>query len=300
MLCSLVIVLEALRDCRYDHFTGRGTHGFWLNSWRTINPQIGDWLHGQPGETEPNGLPGEPAGEARPYTVSPLMGLPPTRGGQREIAAGAPAWLRITSLHPRLTAAMVAGEGKYPAWRENLPPSLSVDGAEWRIVRTALTPEQHPWANACSYEDLRHAALDAATPPQQWTLQFASPTCTRGAKLNGADVPLLFPIPDRVLDSWRKGWNKFAPFEIPEELAAGAAQSLRVTNYQLRTQTEKNRYNGKTEVPLTGYTGESRYNAYGPPAERAYFDLLFRFAFYRGTGFHTTQGFGQTQLVESR
>lgn len=310
MLISAVITLQAARDCRYDHFTGRGAHGFWLKSWRAVDPRVGDWLHAARWHLPLNG--GAPcsahveSGESiAPYCVSPVMDLPEPRGGAQEIPAGALAWLRVTAFHPDLARRILEGPR---AWLANLPERISIDGAEWRLTGATADPAGHPWAGMESYEALRHAALDCAAPPRGWKLRFQTPTAIRGAKIDGRDTYLLFPLPDRLLDSWRRAWNAYArcageTLEIDEALAAQARDTLRVTHYRLQTRVVKYQYASnhssrpRVEVPVTGYTGESTFESLDSPPVRAVEDLLFRFAFFRGVGYHTTQGLGQI-LVE--
>ena len=288
MLSALVISLKAVRDCRYDHFTGRGAHGFWMKSWEALNPGVGAWLHGREAAEE-----GSAPSTLKPFTLSPLMDLPLFHSGYQEIPAGSLSWLRVTSLHARLTDALQAGSH---SWLENLPGRISIDGAEWELIGSATEPQQNPWAGSQSYEDLRHAALDSRRPPQRWTVRFTTPTC-----ITGKLTALLFPIPDRVLDSWRRAWNVFAPFEISEELCQQARETLHAVRYELRTHSLKSHYSANpNEAYLSGYSGEVSFESFGFEAERAYEDLLFRFSFFRGTGSHTTQGFGQTRPVEGR
>lgn len=314
MICSAVLKLRAARDCRYQRFTGRGAQGFWLKSWRSVDPQVGDWLHAARWSTPLDG--GSPDGEngqltggkesVAPYSISPLMDLPGLENGAQNIPAGTPAWLRVAAFHPDLARRMVEGK---QAWLANLPERISIDGAEWWIEGASTDPKWHPWAGMSSYEALRHAALDTTAPPGRWLFRFLTPTAIRGAKVNGRDTYLLFPLPDRLLDSLLRCWNTFARFEtgsqlveIGDELIERARETMRVVHYRLETSQVSFQYktnhstSPRKEVPVTGYIGHAVLESLDSDAVRAVEDLLFRYAFYRGVGYHTTQGLGMARV----
>ena len=269
MPVSIVLNLQAAHPGVYRHATGLGVHGWWFQRWQVFDPSTAQALH-------------HPA-RFSPFTLSPLMGLPQPRGGVLQVAEGAQAWLRLTVLSTDL-------EARLPDWLAAVPPVLPVDGIVWQVTSLAQTASQHPWAGSASYAGLRQL-LDERTPPSHWELEFTTPTA-----FNGKKTQFPFPVPDMLIRSWLERWNVFAPFELPEDLIRAAREDLGVSSYSLRTQKVSE---GVRQA--VGCTGALSVRALEmPPALQVALNLLFVYAFYCGSGYHTTQGMGQTRLLKAR
>lgn len=268
MPASIVLHLQAAHPGTYRHATGPGVHGWWFQRWQTFNPALADAMH-QPGRFAP-------------FTLSPILGIP-TPQGPVEVAEGCPAWLRLTVLSTEL-------EAHLPAFLDSLPAVLAVDGIVWQVNGISRTPEEFAWAGAASYDDMR-SLLDQHNPPDLWTLEMVTPTA-----FNGKKTQFPFPLPDLMIRSWLERWNAFAPFALPDDLVRIGREDLSVANYSLRTL--KISEGIRQAIGCTGRLTLRAIEVH--PAMRVALHLLFTFAFYSGTGYHTTQGMGQTRLLRER
>jgi hypothetical protein len=120
-------------------------------------------------------------------------------------------------------------------------------------------------------------------------LTFRSPTYFSS---NGTSV--VDPDPRRIIGSWQRHWNAHADpgLLIPDEGLLVIARSLRLTEYDLRTQPRDTGH-GRTRHGFTG-TATLRLAKSAPPETRAQFTALARFAEFSGTGAQTTHAFGAT------
>ena len=268
MPAAIVLHLQAAHPGTYRHATGPGVHGWWFQRWQTFNPALADAMH-QPGRFAP-------------FTLSPILGIP-TPQGPVEVAEGCPAWLRLTVLSTEL-------EAHLPAFLDSLPAVLAVDGIVWQLAGVSRTPSEHAWADAASYDDLR-TLLDQRKPPDLWTLEMVTPTA-----FNGKKTQFPFPLPDLMIRSWLERWNAFAPFALPADLVPIGREDLSVATYSLPTHQIS-----EGLLQAIGCTGELTMRAFEVhPDMRVALNRLFTFAFYSGTGYHTTQGMGQTRLLRER
>ena len=126
-----------------------------------------------------------------------------------------------------------------------------------------------------------------------WTLEFATPMT-----LNGRKFVFPFPQPDSLARSWTKKWQTFSPDSVktsPEEMFQEIRENISIENYRL--QTESVRIRG---VTLPGCLGRVTLKDHGlPPEMRQALNVLMHFSFFCGSGYKTTQGLGQTRLVNN-
>lgn len=267
MLVSLVILLEAAQSGSIRGGTGRAVHGLWFEQWKAIDLVFADQVHSQ----------NNPA----PYSLSPLMGLPRPHKGSIIISKGDQAWFRIATFEATLSAAMLS------SWLPVLPAQVELAGLTWQITATTISPDDHSWAGQISYQDLIEQCLFASPPPARWQLEFATPTA-----FNSAAGHLPFPLPDSLINSWLRRWQVFASMGLPGDLPAYARESLLVNAFELKTAPV--RYGRRLTVGCVG-----RYQLRAPqmpPTFQAAIDLLASYAFFCGSGHHTTQGMGLTRV----
>lgn len=265
MLLSVVIQLKALCDGALTKSTGADVHGFWFHHWRSVDPDVADRLH--------------MASRARPFTVSPLMGLPRSHDGKTFITAGTPAWIRITTLTPDLSARM---EGE---WLPRLPQELPLGGLSWKVVRVILDAAEHPWAARVDLQELVERHLLASGKPERWRIWFVTPAAFHD---EGRHLP--FPLPERLISSWLRRWWAFGTVPLPEELIPRARHGLAVSAYRLQTVPVQSH-----EGVTIGCVGEVIMRAIDLAQwERLAIDLLVSYAFWCGTGHRTAQGMGMT------
>lgn len=291
MPLSAVIHLECLTPGRIGQFTGRGVHGLWFKRWGSVDPALASQLHSETQEA--------------PFTLSPLMGLPPARRGENMIQVGQPAWLRITCLSEALATALIEKwlAGLEQDFTLEIPPARQDGGQEfpgvgWKVSGVSLENGLHPFAARIPYEELAHQRLMASNPPHQWRLEFLTPTAFNTGRTNGGkDNHLPFPLPESLVKSWLRRWQAFAPLALPqEELLTWARSNLAVSAYRLQTQPAR-----EGERLRVGCVGQMTLRALDmPPYLRAAVDLLAGYSFYCGSGSHTAQGMGQTRLLGSR
>jgi len=266
MPLAAVIKLEAAHPGVLVGGTGRDVHGFWFRHWQAVDPGMADRLHA--------------ADKVRPFTLSPLMGLPVPRRGGVEVREGTPAWIRVATLTPELSAAL------QETWLPRLPAEIPLGGIVWRVKGVARTPEEHPWAAERELQQLVETHLLASRAPAGWRLIFATPTTFRG---EGSDLP--FPMPDRLVSSWLRRWWAFGTVPLPEGLVERARWGLAVSAYRLQTVPVSD-----PRRLLIGCVGQLRLRAVALSLwERMAVDLLVAYAFWCGSGHYTTQGMGMTR-----
>jgi len=283
MPLSAVIQLEALNEAHLDQFSGRGVHGFWFDRWSAADPSTADRLH---------------AAQQAEFSLSPLMGLPrPGRGGMLAIQPGQKAWFRCAALSEALCEQVrsnwlksleLGSPVEIPS--ERTQGEQTIPGVSWRLVAAALTEQEHPFASQVDYLELSRRSLMNSNPPRQWKLEFLSPTTFHGAVQH-----LPFPLPESLVKSWLRRWQAFAPLGLPEaELLECARNQLAVSAYRLQTLPAR-----EGERLRVGCVGTLDLRALDmPPYLRAAIDLLAHYAFFCGSGAHTTQGLGQTCLLD--
>ena len=270
MLLAAVMNVEASEDGTLRDDTGRAVHGLWYRHWQAVDPSTADRLHA--------------GGRAMPFTLSPLMGLSRPQRGRVDVAAGSRAWLRVTALTRELSLQV---EKK---WLPGLASEVFLGGVHWRVTGYTTNTAEHPWAGRADQRALAEERLLAPSPPQHWSLEFATPTAFHG---NSGHFP--FPLPDVVVRSWLRRWQVFGPVTLPEDLPERVRQGLGVSGYRLKTVPVRDR-----RRVVIGCVGRMTMRSLGlTPGERAAVDLLAAYSTWCGTGHHTTQGMGMTTTVES-
>lgn len=268
-LCAAVVQLAALEAGTVVGATGRAVHGLWFRHWQQAAPAVAETLHA-------------PAA-VQPFTLSPLLGLPRPQDGQVALAPGAPAWFRVTTLTAELSDRLAA------AWLPTLPAELTLGGLRWRVTGITTDGTVHPWAGQAEPSALAEQRLLAADPPRRWRLRFATPTA-----FHGESGHLPFPLPAVLVSSWLRRWERYGPVGLPADLPERARRGLAISAYALRTVPVRER-----ERVTIGCVGHLTLQAIRLKAgERAPLDLLAAFAFWAGSGHHTTQGLGLTKGVE--
>jgi len=268
MLLAAVIEVEALEQGDLPAATGRLVHGLWFQHWKACCPAVADALHAEEG--------------LRPFTLSPLLGLPRPRHGAIAVTGGDRAWFRVTTLTADLSAQTAQ------TWLPQLPAEVTLGGAPWRVVGIITDPPAHPWAGCADPQALAETLLLAAEPARQWRLEFATPTAFRGA---AGHLP--FPLPGALIGSWLRQWETFGPVGLPEDLLDYVQEQVVISSYRLKTVPVRDR----RQVTI-GCVGQLTLRALRLPRPlRAALELLARYAFWAGSGHRTPQGMGQTRLL---
>ena len=265
MPTSIILNLHAQENGRIPSATGRAVHGFWFQQWKATNPSIADTLH-QPTDVQP-------------FTLSPLMGLPRPKKGSIQVKKGDAAWIRIAALSDTLTQPLLE------SWLPRLPAQIELADKLWNIRTIALSPKEHHWAKQQQYNTLS----DNAALATQWQFEFHTPATFRLGKKSH----LPFPLPGVLLSSWMRRWNTFAPIPMPDSYRERFREELFVSSYRLKTVPV--RYGRRLTI---GCVGQFTLRAGKlTTTERTALSALAAYAFYCGSGAHTTQGMGMTQLT---
>ncbi len=266
-LYSVIFDLQALRPRKLPTTTGHQTHGAFLDLVRQIDPPLASRLHDEP--------------NYRPFTVSPLWGLPAQRDGLR-VCPGQPAQFRVTLLDGSrlwrcLGSRLLVAE----------PLELRIGAADFVVERVLATSETDPsgWAGYTDWRTL------ASTPAQPYlTLEFATPTAFNLGDKHFA----LLPDPHLVWDSLLRVWNTYAPESLRWDktvVREFVSRALWVADHALHTtllQYPKHKQKG--------FVGTCTYQVQTSEAGAPAVAALAAFAQYAGVGYQTTMGMGQARL----
>jgi len=275
MPAAIVLRLRSIQSGSYQYSTGVGVQGMWFDQWNRVDPLWATHLHNKNSDNGP-----------AEYTLSPLLGLPAScKDGAMQIDENMEAWVRLTTLTRSTDQALKE------KWLHYLPKVIMIYGLQWRVVGRAAEPQDHPLAGYVDYEELNRLR-DMPDASKYWRLQFHTPTC-----FNGANSQFPFPLPNLLLRSWLQRWNAFSEFPFDstmvEAIEQASKENLVVSGYQLSTlklTENKNR-------TVIGCVGDMSLRAIKlAPSMIAVLNLLFEYSFFCGSGYHTTQGLGQTIL----
>ncbi len=265
-LYSVVLDLRATNAAALPPTMGHLAHALFLRLIAEVDPVLAVRLHDEP--------------NYRPFTVSPLSGVPVQGEGIR-LQPGRPARLRFTlldggALWDCLSTRLLA----------TAPLALRLNAAEFVVERLISSPAADPsgWAAVTTWQAL------AATPARRnLTLQFATPT----AFSNGDKRFELLPQPKRVWESLVRVWNLYAPPVLALDkvlLTAFLAEGVLVSDHQLHTATLH-----YPKHPQKGFLGTCTYEVDAGDARAAQVAALAAFARYSGVGYKTTMGMGQAR-----
>ena len=266
---SIALKLRPVREGSIPATAGHQAYAAFLATVRRADRALAEVLHEAP-------LP------IKPFTVSPLLGVPKALEGRVAITPAKDYYLRFTVLLPdifqQFMRRFLTGEAR---------PTLRLGGVEFLISEVLTTPGASPWSGYTSFAQLWESAKAA----EEITLKFTSPTAFNlGTKEWGKHF-VVFPEPALVFRSLLKVWNGYAPLAFAEEpLMEYVAKNVVVKRHGIRTQML--RYPRHFQV---GFVGRCTYGLMGKgyEYEKRALNALADFAFYSGVGYHTTMGMGQ-------
>lgn len=278
MIYSLAVRLTPTQTATVRATLGHQAHAAFLRTVREADPALAEVLH-------------TPQFEMRPFTVSPLLGVPRARNGKVTVRPDEDYFLRFTVLYEpifqQFMGRFLRGQGR---------PVVRLGRALFLVREVLATPESSPWAGYTSFGQLYRQA----EPENEISLDFTSPTAfSFGRKAWGRKV---VPLPDPIL-VFRSLWKKWNTFTLPElaldeTLLEYVAENVVVKRYQLETKMQH-----FSRSPQVGFLGHVTYKLMGrgegADLLRRLLNLLADFAFYSGVGYKTTQGMGQCSRVVS-
>jgi CRISPR-associated endoribonuclease Cas6 len=269
MLLSVVIDLEAAHAGQLPAANGRLVHGWWFQHWRTTAPAVAERLHANTA--------------TQPFTLSPVMGLPYPHHGTITVEEGARAWVRVATLTPQLSTEL----GEH--WLPHLPPTITLGEMHWRVAGATVDPQAHPWAGQAEAQALAERwLLGQRSPGETWTFELLTPTAFHGKKGH-----VILPYPYPLVGSWLRRWQAFGPVPLPETMSEVIRRSLSLVAFRIKSVPLR----GRRRL-LIGCVGTLTLRAEDlSPVERAALSLLADYAFWVGSGHHTTQGMGMTRWL---
>ena len=276
MIYSLAVRLTPTRTATVRATLGHQAHAAFLRTVRQSDPAPAEVLH-------------TPQFQMRPFTVSPLLGVPRASNGMVTVNPDEDYFLRFTVLYAPIFQQFMAR-----FLRGQRQPVLRLGRALFLVREILATPGSSPWANYTSFAQLYHQAR-AETEIE---LKFTSPTVfSFGSKAGGhKTVPL--PEPTLVFRSLMKRWNAFAlpELSLDKALLEYVEENVVVKRYRLKTRMQR-----FSRSPQVGFVGPVTFKLMGRTETgdsfRRQLNLLADYAFYSGIGYKTTMGMGQCSRV---
>lgn len=273
MLLSIVVVLTPEYPTLLPPTQGNAVHAAFLDLVRRLDPALGEALHR--------------AGREKPFTTSPLQGpFEREAGGGLRLRPGREYWLRLTSLEPALSHALLQLDAR-------AIPSLPLFDASLRVLKVHVRSEEHPWAGQTTDQDLYTTWMATdRVPPRKLRLHFYSPTTFQSNRLN---VPV--PLPRLVFLTLGAKWNRYASVHLGEEIATVIESLVGLSRYELKTRMlDFGRYK------KVGFVGDCEFQLQWRSQDEVWaraVHLLADFAFYAGVGYKTTMGMGQVRRSDA-
>lgn len=269
MLVAAVIQLQALENGQVRGGFGRAIHSLWHDHLDDVSPAIASQLRHH--------------SQTKPFTLSDLVGPRADSKGTVSVTAGDRAWFRVTTLEASLSAVLNT------EWLPRLiGQNKELAGISWSVLPHSTTSEPHPWEGQDSYETLLHRGEVLSRSVDHWRISFRSPTTFRASKQSH----LPFPLPSSLLQSWLRRWNAFNNINKEWQPQPHWRHSLLMSSYGLRTVPV--RYGRKLWIGCRGWCTLRAKNL--DPEDLAIINTLAQYAFFCGSGHHTTQGMGLTRL----
>lgn len=286
-LYSCVASLTAEAPTTLPATQGHHAHAAFLDIVRSVDPALAAWIHDSTGR--------------KPFTVSPLHGLPEGRNGHVHVPAGWTCWLRFTFLAQPLFDTFISA-----FLHGAVRPRIRLGPGVFTVTEVRCTPGSHPWAGWTSAEELVSGQPGEATSTAAagradeeagvFTFELATPTAWSLGGDRGRRMDVL-PSPALFFGSLASCWNAWFGdrlFRIGPELRDYAAEAMVVSRMQLETRMY--RYRDHLQI---GTVGRLTYRLLdrSDTAEARQVNALADLAFYSGVGYRTTMGMGQVRRL---
>jgi CRISPR-associated endoribonuclease Cas6 len=296
-LYSTVVKLIAMQDGSLPATQGRLAHAAFLDILRGVDPDLAAALHASSGR--------------KPFTVSPLYGLPRPQDGQVPVRRGRTAWLRFTLLGGELFATFtrrfltpspalataghlvpLTGGGR----AEGVGPTIRMGAVDFAVSEVLTTPGSHAWAGYTPLSALERGWGERRLDAAAWNidLRFASPTVfSRGTRDGLGKWMEPFPSPGLLFGSLAAAWNQVSPRPVDKAaVRAYAEETVVVGLYHMSSRMV--RYWGQPQIGATGRVSYLLKDRRDQSMIRT-LNRLADFAFYSGVGYKTTMGMGQVR-----
>lgn len=296
-LYSCVVFLTVDAHATLPATQGHYVHAAFLDLVRSIDPDLALRLHD--------------ARSRKPFTVSPLRGLPKAQHGEIVVSAGSACWIRFTfldkSIFERFCSALLL---------RPLDVRLQLGTTSFLVSEVRYEIGSHPWAGWTTAEALAkrmglrgaeasqvhvcttagaEAAAAAKEVPLTFSFELASPTAwSLGGKRRRIEV---LPMPELFFGSLIASWNTWfgdSLGRIDPDLRNYIAEAVVVSRMSIATRMY--RYQDHLQVGTVGtITYRLLDSPHGPEAR--ILDALADLAFFSGVGYRTTMGMGQVRRL---
>jgi CRISPR-associated endoribonuclease Cas6 len=294
-LYSSVIKLTTIRPSTLTHLGGQHAHAAFLDIVQAVAPSLSQRLHDLNGR--------------KPFTVSPLMGLPRGASSQEKhggassakndssqqhvvyLREGWECWLRVTILDDALFKTFIDYFLKLPSPRGGRARGgvqIRLGDAHFCVSEILTTPGSHPWAGYASLEDLQRR-LDEP-PPSSITIELHSPTSFHLGKDNIESIP----YSKLVFGNLATAWKSVTGENMVEAVEKYAEKNWRPVLHRLERKALT--LHNHAQLGAVGKVAYQRLDDGDVPLARA-LSLLADLAFYTGLGRKTAQGMGMARRV---
>ncbi len=280
-LYSTVVKLTATQNGSLPATNGDLAHGAFFNILKSVDPTLSDAIHA--------------ARPRKPFTISPLQGLPRSHKGQISIKQGQSAWLRFTLLDAQLFAALT----QYLLSSTQTWPMIRLGKLNFTITEMLTTPGSHSWAGYTTITTLKEKWQPdlACSSSRKIGLEFSSGMMfSRSSNKNGmGKFQEYLPIPAMVFGSIAAMWNDHTGLRLDKRtIREYVKETVVVSAYKMETRLfyyERN--------PQIGAIGRVTYQLKDKNNQEMMqtLNLLADFAFYSGVGAKTTMGMGQVRRI---
>ncbi len=284
-LYSSVIKLTNLHSVTIPPPGGQHAHAAFLDIVRAVDPALSQTLHNLNGR--------------KPFTVSPLMGLPkPRQTSEVWLREGWECWLRVTILDDALFKSFIeyfmnpdptpSEKRRWRGGRGVELPQIRLGDAHFLVSEILTTPGSHPWAGYVTLEDLQKRLDEPA--PGAIILDLQSPTSFSLEK----DHFELIPYPKLVFGNLATAWKAITGDNMVEAIEKYAEKNWRPELH--RVERKALTLHNHPQLGTVGRVEFRRVDDQDSQPARA-LNLLADLAFYTGLGRKTAQGMGQCRRV---
>jgi CRISPR-associated endoribonuclease Cas6 len=262
---SLVINFTNTSDIPRGYTSGKHLHALFLSLVNSIAPKLSEYLH----RSQSN----------KDFTISPLQITRNHNQNQltwekqkKDIKKGSNCWWRITLLDDNLFGKLT------PLWLNINPQKpFHLGSGELQIISILSSNKSHPWANACSYQEIYETASES---DRNLNFKIYTPTAFRQGKND-----LFLPTAEIVFSSLLRKWNKYS--NLPLENIS--FQDIYPSLFDIKTEIIFNETN-----KFIGCVGDINYKILGETDSSLIrsINILADYAFYSGIGRKTTMGLG--------
>ncbi len=261
ILASIVLVLRVIDDSMHlPIWLGNETRTAFYNMLLEADPKLSRKVHD---ELDP-----------KPFTVSSLI-----RKGKGQY------YIRYTTLINDLYELLIGI--LFDKFRNN--EKMKFAGWEFEIERLVLGGADEKLAAITDYRSLWKNPVK-----KDFSFKFISPTSFRSGIGN-----LPFPLPYSIYNGLLKKWNSYAPSDllIDNDILEAVTEHVFPARYSIRTILVEQR-----NAKLIGFMGRCFFEVIGKVSDDILHKLtvLSEDAYFAGVGMKTTQGMGQTLIINDR